>query len=220
MSATEVKVTDSRTQQHKALTQSLHDLIQASQITLVDEQLLAQAQELVSRAEAILAADTYGGPYSTGGMSNGPIPIEFDYQDLSLCMPYSPISGRHNAIAPKIHMFTVDKSVAGTAFYEASHAGPPGCVHGGIIAGLFDELLAMANIVNGFGAFTGSLEIQYHRPTPLGVELTLEAECESIRGRKVISVGRIKCGNTVTAIAKGLFIKPKSGELDIPGEDD
>ncbi len=47
------------------------------------------------------------------------------------------------------------------------YEGPPTCVHGGVIAELFDELLGISNILAGPGAMTGTLTIRYRRPTPL-----------------------------------------------------
>ena len=39
----------------------------------------------------------------------------------------------------------------GRVTYGYAYEGPPTCVHGGVIAELFDELLGMSNILVGSG---------------------------------------------------------------------
>ena len=64
-------------------------------------------------------------------------------------MPYSPVSGQRNPIAPAIRMWRDGDEVRGEALFSPTYAGPPNSVHGGIIAAVFDELLSMANVVSG-----------------------------------------------------------------------
>ena len=79
-------------------------------------------------------------------------------------------------------------------------------MHGGIIAGIFDEILGIANIAAGVGAMTGTLTIVYRSPTPLYAELRLEAHTDRIDGRKVHTVGTLHAGDRLCAEANGLFI--------------
>ena len=74
------------------------------------------------------------------------------------------------------------------------------------IAGLFDEILGVANIAAGVGAMTGTLTIVYRSPTPLYTEVTLEAHTTSIEGRKVRTVGTLSAGDRLCAEAHGIFI--------------
>ena len=87
-------------------------------------------------------------------------------------------------------------------------------VHGGIIAAVFDELLAMANVVSGFAGFTGTLTIRYHRHTPLDRPIELWAVNERRSGRKQFSRGEMRVDGKVTASAEGLFIRPASKQGD------
>ena len=75
--------------------------------------------------------------------------------------------GRYNPLAPPVRSRSIDGAVHGTANLDAAYEGPPGCVHGGVIASMFDELLGVANISAGVGAMTGTLTIKYRSPTPL-----------------------------------------------------
>ncbi|MCU1604583.1 MAG: uncharacterized protein JWP46_1048, partial [Modestobacter sp.] len=65
-----------------------------------------------------------------------------------------------------------------------AHEGPPGLVHGGVIATLLDHVLARAPRSAGHGGLTGSLTVRFRRPVPLGTPLVLEAYLESIEGRR------------------------------------
>ena len=94
----------------------------------------------------------------------------------------------------------------GHGLLGAAYEGPPGCVHGGVIAGLFDELLGVANIVAGVGAMTGTLTVVYRTPTPLYTELRLAARTLGVDGRKVRTVGTLHVGDRLCAEAEGVFI--------------
>ncbi len=65
--------------------------------------------------------------------------------------------------------------VIGHANFGVAYEGPPGYVHGGIIAAAFDEVLGMAQSLTGNPGMTGTLSIRYRRPDPcLLTELVFE----------------------------------------------
>ena len=138
--------------------------------------------------------------------------LNWDTQDLTSVMPYSPVSGKQNPISPPIRMWEQDGEVCGEAFFTPTYAGPPETVHGGIVAAVFDELLSMANVISGKAGFTGSLTIKYHRKTPINRPIELWAVNESNEGRKQLSRGEMRVDGEVTASAEGLFIL--AAELD------
>ncbi|MEM1113137.1 MAG: PaaI family thioesterase [Pseudomonadota bacterium] len=133
-------------------------------------------------------------------------PLDWNLEDLTAVMPYSPVSGKHNPIAPPLRMWQEEGAVRGEALFTPIYAGPPESVHGGIIAAVFDELLSMANVVVGSAGFTGSLTIKYHRKTPLNTPVELWAVNELNEGRKQLSRGEMRVNGEVTASAEGLFI--------------
>ncbi len=120
--------------------------------------------------------------------------------------PFSPMIGLYSPLAPPVRCEIHDGVVTGHATLGAAYEGPPGCVHGGIIAGIFDELLGVANIAAGVGAMTGTLTVVYRSPTPLYTGLTLEAHTTSIDGRKVRTAGTLHAGDRLCAEADGIFI--------------
>ena len=61
--------------------------------------------------------------------------------------------------------------VRGDAWFDYPYEGPPTCVHGGVIAETFDEMLGAANMVADNPAMTGTLTIRYRKPTPLRTAL-------------------------------------------------
>ena len=83
----------------------------------------------------------------------------------------------------------------------------PTCVHGGVIAMVFDEMLGAANILAGNPGMTGTLTIRYRKPTPLRTPLRLEARFVGREGRKIRTYGAIYHGDVLTAEAEGIFIE-------------
>ena len=57
--------------------------------------------------------------------------------------------------------------IDGDAWFDWPYEGPPSCVHGGVIAETFDEMLGAACIVAGHPGMTGTLTVRYRKPTPL-----------------------------------------------------
>jgi acyl-coenzyme A thioesterase PaaI-like protein len=119
---------------------------------------------------------------------------------------WSPLLGQANPLAPPIQVAVEGRSVVGSVRFGMAYEGPPGCVHGGFIAAVFDEILGLAQSLSGRVGMTGTLTVKYRKPTPLLQRLRLEAEVESVAGRKVIATGRMLAGDVLTAEATGLFV--------------
>jgi acyl-coenzyme A thioesterase PaaI-like protein len=134
------------------------------------------------------------------------VPAFFEGMKPQDFFPFSPMIGRYNALAPPLAVEVIDGAVHGTGNLDAAYEGPPGCVHGGVIAALFDELLGVANISAGVGAMTGTLTITYRSPTPLKTDLTFAAKVQGVDGRKVRTMGTIHAGDRLCAEADGIFI--------------
>lgn len=118
----------------------------------------------------------------------------------------SPVMGRANPLAAPLHLTVAGDEVSGTATFGAAYEGPPGCVHGGIVAAAFDELLGLVQMLGGNPGFTGRLTIHYRTPTPLHTELTLRGRIDRTAGRKTICTGTIHAGDRLCAEAEGLFV--------------
>ncbi len=85
--------------------------------------------------------------------------------------------------------------------------GPPGHVHGGIIATLLDEAMSKANRQFGVVAMTRHMEIEYLRPVPLLTPLELSAHHLDAGGRRHHCEAQIADSDgAVLARGKALFI--------------
>jgi uncharacterized protein (TIGR00369 family) len=92
------------------------------------------------------------------------------------------------------------------------HEGPRGLVHGGVVATLFDHVLARAVRAAGRDGFTASLTVTYLRPARLGVPLLVTAEVVDVGGRRTNARGRLVAEDdpgTTLAEAEGVFVVPR-----------
>ena len=92
------------------------------------------------------------------------------------------------------------------------HTAIPGFVYGGLLASLIDchctgtDAAAMYRAENremdsepAFRFVTGSLHVDYLKPTPLGPELEIRGKVKEIRGRKVIVEATVYADGVATA---------------------
>jgi acyl-coenzyme A thioesterase PaaI-like protein len=126
-------------------------------------------------------------------------------------LPTSPVIGWANPIAPPVEVWshTTDdgrKELRGKVRFGHGYEGPPGTVHGGILALVFDEMLGAANSMARIRCMTGTLTVRYRKPTPLLADLDLEARTVEVNGRKVSTWGGIYHQGTLMAECDGLFI--------------
>lgn len=85
--------------------------------------------------------------------------------------------------------------------------GPPGHVHGGIIATLLDEAMSKANRQFGVVAMTRQMEVEYLKPVPLLTPLQISARHVGSTGRKHHCEAEIRdASDNLLARGKGLFI--------------
>ncbi len=87
------------------------------------------------------------------------------------------------------------------------HEGPPGHIHGGIIATLLDEAMSKLNRPLDVLAMTRNMEVDYLRPAPLYTPLTLIGRHLRREGRKLFHTAELTHPDgAVLARAKGLFL--------------
>jgi acyl-coenzyme A thioesterase PaaI-like protein len=127
--------------------------------------------------------------------------------------PTSPVMGIINPIAPPVRLSVVDgidggyREIRAEANFGYAYEGPPTCLHGGVIAEVFDEVLGAANMVAGNPAMTGTLTVRYRKPTPLRTDLRIEARCLGRDGRKIRTWAAMYHEDLLTAEAEGIFIE-------------
>jgi len=126
-----------------------------------------------------------------------------------------PILGPSNPLAPPVHVFPVDDDgvVVATATYGAAYEGPPGCVHGGMLAAAFDIVLGAASVSAQRPALTGTLTVRYRRGTPLHREVRYEGRLDRVEGKRTHVVARALVDGELTAEAEGIFVSVDPARL-------
>lgn len=102
----------------------------------------------------------------------------------------SPWSGGVNGVAPPMR---IERSVrdgepcmTGRVQLSRLREGPARGVHGGVLAGLFDEILAAGQSLTGTTpGVTGRLIVRYRRITPIDTELLFRSWIERDRGLRL-----------------------------------
>ena len=122
---------------------ALVDAAQASEAEL--EALIAGAEKLSTQFAAFASHRANGGLNYEGSGWEGAL------------IERSPISGNSNPLAaPLVVEPTGDDGVLHAhAYYGYAYEGPPGHLHGGAVAGAFDEMVGIGQAVSGQAGFTG-----------------------------------------------------------------
>jgi uncharacterized protein (TIGR00369 family) len=107
-----------------------------------------------------------------------------------------------------------DQSVVCLPAVPDTFEGPPGYVHGGIIATLLDEAMSKAVRVRGHTAMTRHMEVEYLRPVPSAAPIRIEARLVRSEGRKHWTEANILNAHGVTlAAGKGLFVEVRANRM-------
>jgi acyl-coenzyme A thioesterase PaaI-like protein len=122
-----------------------------------------------------------------------------------------PFRGESNPVSLPSRCWIEDDKAFATYRAHWAYEGPPGRMHGGYVAAIFDNFLGMAQVMDGKPGMTGTLKVNYHRATPLNTELSLEAEIVKAEGRTKVLRGVMMANGERTATCEGLFIQPKNG---------
>jgi acyl-coenzyme A thioesterase PaaI-like protein len=168
---------------------------------------LEQLEELADRLDAAVAAmpegAVAGGPGGEPGAAEASMALPSELQRL---LERSPIVGLANPVAAPMRMEVFPDHIVGHVRFSRAYEGPPGHVHGGFVAAVFDELLGSTQILSGRAGMTGRLAIDYRSPTPLETDLRLEGRIKGSEGRKILCQGTLHAGETLCAEAEGLFV--------------
>jgi hypothetical protein len=84
--------------------------------------------------------------------------------------------GAYNPCFPDYEIAVDGCRASGTVTFPVVFEGPPGVVHGGVLATFFDCVVQHHNCDVGVAGKTTSLLVEYHRPTPLAMPLRFEID--------------------------------------------
>jgi acyl-coenzyme A thioesterase PaaI-like protein len=188
-------------------------LIERLVTTDAPDDAVRAAGEHVQQALAVLA------PFPEGaGRRSVP---DAGAQEPGALMPFDCVLGPLSPLAPPLHVRWEPPLAVAEIAFTAPYEGPPGCVHGGVIAASFDQVFNVANLMLGNPGPTVTLGLRYRRPTPLGRPLRFEGWQEHVGERRVEVRGRLLAGDEVTVEAEGAFaIVPVERILALLARDD
>ncbi len=178
---------------------ALRDLVDAAVRTEVPMDELADVAGVVRELAGRLRADSRG-LHDIAGVDDPETGERW----------YSPVYGPGNPVAPPmVATDSPDGRASGRVTLGKPHEGPPGLVHGGVVATLLDHVLARALRAAGRGGLTATLTVTYRRPVRLGVALIATAEMGATDGRRTTATARLVAEDdpsTTLAEAEGLFV--------------
>jgi hypothetical protein len=170
---------------------------------------LIQSLEHADPAVAQLAIDLRAAEHAlTANASTDPVPrLGRDAPDGG--RPYVDHSrdiGAYNPAFPEYDIVVEANRATGTVTFPLVFEGPPGVVHGGVLATFFDCVVQHHNCEVGVAGKTVSLLVEYRRPTPLGVPLAFaidrDTEEHRISSRARLFLGdETLCTATMSALA-------------------
>ena len=182
------------------LTDAVRRLNEATLRTTVDhetvEEVRRQVEELAARLEKSAIDGSFGVSFTRSGRVRG-------YGNA--------VVGLRNPHAVPLKVVQDREVGRASAEFElnALHEGPPGQVHGGVVALVLDQVLGEAAAAGGTPGMTGALTLRYELNTPLG-PCSAAAWVDRREGVKTIVKGEMRRGDgTVTVTAEGVFILPR-----------
>ena len=128
--------------------------------------------------------------------------------------------GKLNEHGLKIKSFWDGDETVAKFIPKDYHTAIPGFVYGGLIASLIDchgtgtAALAFYRAENrapdslpALRFVTASLQVDYLKPTPIGVELEIRGKVVEVKGKKVISQITVSANGTITARGKVVAVQ-------------
>lgn len=189
------------------LARELRGVLRQFKIAETDDAALRDAIDQVKALRGLLGARPRRRWFDAISESGRPDDVDITYNDYSL------YSGRSSPAAAPLTVRVVyladgRRAIEGRVTCNQIYEGPPYGVHGGYVAGLFDDVLGgTIRLVEGPSAVTGTLEVKYRKITPLDTELRFLAWVHHESGRRIHSRATCHAGDVLTAEAEALFIR-------------
>lgn len=181
------------------LAAAVRDLAEASLQTVLGEDEIRQITASVEALTARLRTQQLHGAY---GVALTPDGVALNHGNA--------VVGLRNPIAPPVQVHRGGDGHTWADFHlNALYEGPPGLVHGGVVALILDQMLGECAADGGGPGMTGTLSIRYQRPTVLG-ECSAEAWVTEMAETKTFVRGVMRdASGQETAEATGIFVLPR-----------
>ncbi len=167
---------------------------------------LAEIEAIAADLEAAAAKTTGFGRRSQSGIYERLFNRTASHQDVLDIVDYEIFTGLSTPISPPMTLWIDGDVVRGKANLGLPFQGPPGRVHGGIVAAMLDVLMAKTQDITGTLGVTGTLNIRFIRGTPLKTDIDMEARVLRTEGRKLFCEGRFYVNGEQTVHADGIWI--------------
>jgi acyl-coenzyme A thioesterase PaaI-like protein len=129
-----------------------------------------------------------------------------------------PFSGRSSPWGVDLEVHRHGDEIEAILTLRSAHEGAPERSHGGIVAGLFDDVFGFVLDVVQEAAFTGELTIRYEAPTPLHRPIACRGRLARRDGRKLHIEGELvditTDGQPVVARGRAVFISVDPSVFD------
>lgn len=133
--------------------------------------------------------------------------------DRRVYIDHSRDIGDYNPCFPQYRLSCADDLGEGEVEFPDVYEGPPGIVHGGFLALLFDCVMQQLNCDLGVAGKTMNINVRYRRPTPLRTKLRIVATREIV-DKKIHSKAQLYrddellCEAEMTAVAGNRELLP------------
>ncbi len=186
---------------------AVHDLARASTSSQPDLAALGRAEELVRAAAAELDGEVLPRWWQKPPMSDADRELRsYDLRSVfqGELHPFSAALRWEDQAGPD-----GQRGLAFEVTLSNLYEGPPRSLHGGYLAGLFDELLGAVQVrAQGVPGWTGRLAVRYRSMTPLDTELRFEGWVVEGNGRRLRTTGTCRADGKLCATADALFVEP------------
>ena len=177
-----------------------------------DPERVAQALTMATELRTFLDGERAPRWYEVGFVDG-----TLDHEHAAAFNKQSLFRGEWNPLAPPMDIELVEddegRRVEGRVRLGVAYEGPPHGVHGGYVAGMFDEVLGATQRMMEKPGVTATLTVKYRHITPIEEDLLLRAWIVEEVGRRIIAKATCHAGDLLTAEAEGLFIKVDFSEV-------
>jgi hypothetical protein len=141
------------------------------------------------------------------------VPSRSDEADDQSLFEDSPFSGRSSPISHHACFWVEDEVAHMVATLDASAEGAHDRAHGGIVAGLIDELIGLMVSYYQQPALTAQLNISYRAGAPINLVIEGTARLVEREGRRFSLIAELHHGDTTIAEGEALFVTVNPEQL-------
>jgi acyl-coenzyme A thioesterase PaaI-like protein len=116
------------------------------------------------------------------------------------------IGGPANPMGVQVDVEFLDDEVVGVVTLLPAYEGGPGRAHGGMVAAIFDDITGYVLRIAQTAAFTGTLSVRYHKPTPMERPLTFRARLVGREDRRLFITADCHDGETLISSCEATYI--------------